>query len=68
MPYFAEGPHPHILMTGGGGGPSNFFVSGILAKGDVFGSMKGAGIFLGREEKKRRDFFGYVKKSSDIFG
>ena len=43
-------------------------MSGILAKGDVFGSMKGAGIFLGREEKKRRDFFGYVKKSSDIFG
>ena len=34
----------------------------------IFGSMKGAGIFLGREEKKRRDFFGYVKKSSDIFG
>ena len=42
-----------------------------------FGSMKDAGIFLGREKKQRdffwvakkglRDFFGYAKKSSDFF-
>ena len=36
---------------GGGGGPSNFLGSEILAKSDIFGSMKDAGIFLGREEK-----------------
>ena len=47
---------------GGGGGPSDFFGSEILAKDDTFGSMKDAGIFLGRE-KKRRDFFGLRKKN-----
>ena len=31
----------------GGGGPSYFFGSDILAKSDSFGSIKGAGIFLG---------------------
>ena len=64
-----QGPHSHILMTGGG---SDFFGSEILAKGDIFGSMKDAGIFLGREKiteglfgvakKEMRDFFGCVKK------
>ena len=34
---------------GGGGGPKDFFGSDILAKRDFFGSMKDAGIFLGRE-------------------
>ena len=34
-----------------GGGPSEFFGSEILGKGDFFGSMKYAGIFLGREKK-----------------
>ena len=53
----SQGPHSHILMTGGGGGPSDVFRSEILAKGDLFGSMKDAGIFLGRK-KKQRDFFG----------
>ena len=57
----AQGPHSHILMTGGGGGPSDVFESEILAKSDLLGSMKDAGIFLGRE-KKLRDFFGLRKK------
>ena len=34
---------------GGGGGPKDFFGSDILAKTDFLGSMKDAGIFLGRE-------------------
>ena len=42
-----QGPHSHILMTGGG--PKDFFGSDILAKRDFFGSMKDAGIFLGHE-------------------
>ena len=63
-------------MTGRGGGPSDFFGSKILAKSDFLGSMKDAGIFLGREKKQGyfwvakkglRDFFGYAKKSSDFF-
>ena len=41
-----QGPHSHILMTGG---PKDFFGSDILAKRDFFGSMKDAGIFWGRE-------------------
>ena len=45
--HVAQGPHSHILMTGGGGGPKDFFGSDILAKRDFFGSMKDAGIFLG---------------------
>ena len=56
---------PGALLTyfnDGGGGPSDFFGSEILAKGDYFGSMKDAGIFLGRE-KKRRDFLGLRKKN-----
>ena len=32
-----------------GGGLKDFFGSDILAKRDFFGSMKDAGIFLGRE-------------------
>ena len=32
-----------------GGGPKDFFGSHILAKRDFLGSMKDAGIFLGRE-------------------
>ena len=79
-----QGPHSHILMTGkrggGGGGSSDFFGSEILAQSDFLGSMKDAGIFLGRRKKKKkegffwvakkgpRDFFGYAKKSSDFLG
>ena len=43
-----QGPHSHILMTGGG--PSDFFGSEILAKNNFFGSMKDAGTVLGREK------------------
>ena len=69
LTYFNDG--------GGGGGPSDVFRSEILAKGDLFGSMKDAGIFLGRKKKQGffwvmkkelRNFLGYVKKSSDFFG
>ena len=70
----AQGPHSHILMTGGSGGvggQSDFFESEILTKSDFFGSMKDARIFMGREKKQGffwvakkelRDFFGYAKK------
>ena len=44
--YETQGLHSHVLMTGGGGVPSDFFGSEILAKSDLFGSMKDAGIFL----------------------
>ena len=51
-------------MTGGGGvGPSDFFGSEILAKGNFFGSMKDAGIFFWVAKEKRRDFFGLQKKN-----
>ena len=36
-------------MGGGAGGSEGFFGSDILAKRDFLGSMKDAGIFLGRE-------------------
>ena len=59
---------PGALLTyyndgggGGGGRPSVFFGSEILAKSDIFGSMKDTWIFLGCEEKQR-DFFWVVKK------
>ena len=65
------------MTGGGGGGPSDFFESEIFIKSDFLGSIKDAGIILGREEKRRdflccekgpRDFFGYAIKSSDFFG
>ena len=45
-----------MMGVGGGGGPGEFFGSEILAKSDLFGPMKDAGIFLDRE-KNKRDFF-----------
>ena len=64
----AKWPHLHILMMGGGGGSEWFFwVRKILAKSDFFGSMKDAGIFLGRE-KKQRDLFLLWKMSKGFFG
>ena len=45
--FVSQGPHSHILMREGG--PKDFFGSDILAKRDFLGSMKDAGIFLGRE-------------------
>ena len=64
-----QGPHSHILMMGEGGeGPSDFFGSEIVAKSNFFGSMKCAGIFLGRE-KKTEGFFGLPKKGlRDFWG
>ena len=53
---------PLTYFNDGGGGSSAFFGSEILAKGDFLGSMKDAGIFLGRE-KKQRDFLGLRKKN-----
>ena len=55
----------------------DIFGSEILAQSDFFGSMKDAGIFLGHKKKQRvfgvakkglRDFLGYAKKSSEVFG
>ena len=47
---YAQGPHSHILMTGGGGGVRRiFWVLTFWPKGIFFGSMKDAGIFLGLE-------------------
>ena len=43
------------------GGPSDFCGSEILAKSDIFGSMKDAGIFLG-PKKKTEGFFWVVRK------
>ena len=42
-------PLTYFNDRGGGGGPKDFSGSDILAKRDFFGSMKDAGIFLGRE-------------------
>ena len=46
------------------GDPSDFFGSEILAKSDSFGSIKDAGIFLGRKKKPRGIgiFWGMLKK------
>ena len=52
----SQGPHSHILTTGG---LKDFFWSDILAKRDFFGSVKDAGIFLGRENN-RGIFLGIV--------
>ena len=47
---------------GGGGRPSDFFESDILAKKDFLGSIKDAGIFFLGREKKTEGFFGVAKK------
>ena len=65
------------MTRGGGGDPSDFFGSEILAKSDFLGSMKDAGIFLVREKKYRffgvakkglRNFLGYAKKVGIFLG
>ena len=50
---------PLTYFNDGGGGPKDFFGSDILAKRDFLGSMKDAGIFLGRENN-RGIFMGIV--------
>ena len=52
----SQGPNSHILMMGGRG-PSDFFGSEILAKGDFFGVYE-----------RRHDFFGSQKKLEGFFG
>ena len=54
------------IFGGGGGVPIDFFGSEILAKSDFLGSMKDAGIFLGRE-KKTDGFFWVAKKGLRVF-
>ena len=60
----AQGPHSHILMTGGvgGWGPKVFLGSDILAKRDFFGSMKDARIFW--VAKTTEEFFWVLYFSS----
>ena len=52
-------PGAPLTYFNDGGGPKDFFGSDILAKRDFFGSMKDAGIFLGRENN-RGIFLGIV--------
>ena len=69
---------PLTYFNDGGEDPSDFLGSEILAQTNFFGSMKDAGIFLGRKKNQKdflglrkkglRDFLGYAKKSSDFFG
>ena len=55
-------------MTGRrGGSPSDFFGSENLAESDCFGSMKDAGIYLGRK-KEQRAFLGCKKRTKGFFG
>ena len=57
-----KGSYPGAPLTyfndgrGGGGVRVIFLGSEILAKGDVWGSMKDTGIFLGREKKNEGIF------------
>ena len=51
----------------GGGGPSDFFESEILARSNLFGSMKDARIFWG-QEKKRGIFLGSKKRTKGFLG
>ena len=64
----SQGSHSHNYFNGGGGGPSDLFGSEILAKSDLFGSMKDAEIFLGRENKQRDFLGGWEKRTKGIFG
>ena len=57
---------PLTYFNDGGGGPSDFFGSEILAQSDFLGSMKDTGIFLGCE-KKQRDFGGVAEKGLRVF-
>ena len=63
----ARGAPLTYFNDGGGGGPSDFFGSEILAKSDFFGSMKDAGIFLGHEKRNRRIFLGCKKRTKGFF-
>ena len=47
-------------------GPSDYFGSKILAKSDIFGSMKDTAIFLGH--KKTEGYFWIAKKVVSLLG
>ena len=70
----SQGPHSHILMTGGEGGLRVIFLDlKFWPKVFFLGSMKDVEIFLGRKwvaKKELRDFFwGMLRKVlSDFFG
>ena len=51
---------------GGGGGPSNFLGSEILAKSDIFGSIKTPGFFW-VAKKNRGIFWGWEKRTKRFF-
>ena len=61
------GPPLTYFNDGGGGGPSDFFGSEILARSNLFGSMKDARIFWDRE-KKRGIFLGSKKRTKGFWG
>ena len=52
-------PGAPLAYFNDGGGPKDFFGSDISAKRDFFGSIRDAGIFLGRENN-RGIFWGIV--------
>ena len=66
FPLIPRAPLTHF-NGGGGGGPSDFFGSEILAKSDFFGSMIYAGIFLGRVIKTEVCFLGCEKRTKGFF-
>ena len=53
-------------MMGGGGVPSDFFWSEILAKSDFFGVYERCRNFYG-SRKKNRDFLGCEKRTKGCF-
>ena len=68
--FVPQGPHLLIVMTGeGGGGPSNFFGSEILAKKIFFWVYERHWDFLrSRKKKTARDFWGCEKKTKGFWG
>ena len=74
-----QGPHSHILMTGGRGGGFEWFfwVWNFGPKWffwvyerhwDFFVSWKKQGVFLGCEKMTKGFFLGILKKSNDFYG
>ena len=63
-------PGAHSYFNDGGsgaGGPSVFFGSEILAKSDIFGSMKDTKIFLWSRKKAEGFFWGCEKRTNGFF-
>ena len=57
---------PFTYFNDGGGCPSDFFASEILAQSDFFGSMKRRREFL-RSQKNRGIFWGCEKRTKGFF-